>query len=266
MSQPAVNRRGVLKGALGIAGAAVGVAATATLLGAAPVAALSPGATPSLPPVPGMRGDRRANELWYQFDQVSYFAPSAEMKAAVGAIVAPFGGFSKLYDGYEACRQGGYPQSFLELIEPNRAAFEFVSQAQRQVFDTYYRHDLDGLTFAFQEFGQGTLFDPRRPVGNKVHMMNYTPPQPTHDYHAWQPVFAGFALLDIDRHYWRRVHPLVGIAWELQSIAWPAIDSPDNPHLPRHLVDHITDKWLRRDQDEIDAMFDVFPYPADMGK
>lgn len=42
-----------------------------------------------------------------------------------------------------------------------------LSRNQRAVFDQYYGHDPRGLVFAFQEFGQGTLFDPRRPAARR---------------------------------------------------------------------------------------------------
>ena len=42
-----------------------------------------------LPPVPGMLGDRRANELWYQLDEISLYHPSQEVQDAY-AVLFPF--------------------------------------------------------------------------------------------------------------------------------------------------------------------------------
>ncbi|MEV5799080.1 Tat pathway signal sequence domain protein [Streptomyces collinus] len=263
MSLNTMDRRGALRAALGVAGAA----AAATLIGAAPAEARPGRCHPSLPDVPGMVGDRWANEFWYQYDEMSYYTPSQEMKDAVAAITTPFGGFTKTYDAWAATRQGGrYPRSFLELIQPNKDAFEVLSRNQRAVYDKYYGRDPHGLVFAFQEFGQGVLFDPRRPAGQKIHMMNYTPPEPTHAYHRWHPFLAGFVLLGIEPRWWTHVNRLAGVAWELQSLAQPITDLDHNPHLPRHTVRHITAKWLRRDRAELDAAFDASPFPADLGK
>ncbi|MFF4570657.1 Tat pathway signal sequence domain protein [Streptomyces sp. NPDC001410] len=263
MSLNTLDRRGALRAALGVAGAA----AAATLIGAAPASAAPKRCHPSLPDVPGMVGDRWANEFWYQYDEMSYYTPSQEMKDAVTAITTPFGGFTKTYDAWLATRKSGrYPRSFLELIQPNKDAFEVLSRNQLAVYDQFYGRDPRGLVFAFQEFGQGTLFDPRRPVGQKVHMMNYTPPEPTHAYHRWHPFLAGFVLLGIEPRWWTHVNRLAGAAWELQSLAQPITDHTDNPHLPKHTVRHITAKWLRRDRDELDAAFDISPFPADLGK
>ncbi|MCX5193839.1 Tat pathway signal sequence domain protein [Streptomyces sp. NBC_00249] len=256
-----MDRRSVLRTALGAAGAAAAV----TVIGAGPAAAH--GRRPQLPKVEGLVGDRWASEFWYDYDQMSYYTPSDEMKAAVGAITAPFGGFTKSYDAWAATRKGGrYPRSWMELIEPNRAHFEVLSRCQKAVYDKWYHHDPKGLVFAFQEFGQGTLFDPRRPAGNKVHMMNFTPPDFTHAYHRWHPYLQSFQLLGIDRSFWAHINRLVGAAWELQSLAQPKTDANDNKHLPKHVVNRVTAKWLVRSNDRINKAFDVWPYPVDLSK
>ncbi|MEV0244075.1 Tat pathway signal sequence domain protein [Streptomyces sp. NPDC050674] len=264
MTLNTLDRRSALRAALGVAGAA----ATASLIGATPAEAHGRHPRhPSLSEVPGMVGDRWANEFWYQYDEMSYYTPSQEMKDAVYAIVAPFGGFTKTYDAWVETRKSGrYPRSYMELIRPNKAAFEVISREQIKVYDQFYGRDPRGLLFAFQEYGQGTLFDPRRPDGQKVHMMNYTPPSPTHAYHRWHPFLAGFALLGIKPHYWTHINRLVGVAWELQSLAQPITDRNDNPHLPGRTVRRVTAKWMCRDRAELDKAFDVFPFPADLGK
>ncbi|MYW67591.1 Tat pathway signal sequence domain protein [Streptomyces sp. SID8379] len=265
MSLNTMDRRGALRAALGVAGAA----ATATLIGAAPAQAHGSAGRHhrGLPDVPGLVGDRWANEFWYEYDEMSYYTPTQEMQDAVEAITTPFGGFTKTYDAWVETRKSGrYPRSWYELVKPNKDAFEVLSREQIKVFDKFYGHDPRGLVFAFQEYGQGTLFDPRRPDGQKVHMMNYTPPEPTHAYHRWHPYLASFALLGIEARWWTHINRLAGVAWELQSYALPITDKPDNPHLPRHTVQRITTKWLRRDRAALDRAFDNAPFPADLGK
>lgn len=84
MSLNTMDRRSALRAALGVAGAA----AAASLVGAVPAEAHGRH-HPLLPDVPGMVGDRWANEFWYQYDEISYFTPTQEMKDAVAAIVTP---------------------------------------------------------------------------------------------------------------------------------------------------------------------------------
>ncbi|MFB6814000.1 Tat pathway signal sequence domain protein [Streptomyces sp. NPDC056347] len=261
MPQNTMDRRGVLKAAAGIAGAAAAATVAATL----PAAAHTRPRT-AFPDVPGMVGDRRANEFWYEYDERFYFNPTPELVEAVDTITQPFGGFTKVDIGWAATRSGGrYPRSFLELVAPSRDAFVLLSDAQRDVYREFYGNDPHGLVRAFQDFGQGVLFDPRRSEGNKVHMMNFTPPDFTHAYHRWHPFLAAFRLLDIDVKWWTHINRLAGTAWELQALAQPAIDANDNKRLPGRTVRAVTTKWLHRTPAQLDTAFDTFPYPADMG-
>jgi hypothetical protein len=258
-----MNRRGVLKAAVGVAGAAAAV----TVAGALPAAAHGGPHRRRLPSVPGMVGDRWANEFWYEYDERFYYNPTPDLVEAVDVITQPFGDFTQTDAAWAAARSSGrYPRSFIELIAPNKDAFELLSEAQREVYDEFYGRDPQGLLFAFQEFGQGVLFDPRRPAGNKVHMMNYTPPAFTHAYHRWHPFLAGFQLLNVDKKWWTQINRLAGTAWELQSIGQPVNDANDNKRLSRRTVQGVTRKWARRSSTQIDAAFDSYPYPADMGK
>lgn len=213
-----------------------------------------------------MIGDRRSNEFWYQYDLKFYFTPTEEISAALGQVIRLVGGFDKTWDVWLSHYRGGsYPNSFIEFLTPVKDALAFVSQEQRLVYDEYFgnAHRRDLVT-ALQEFGQGTLYDPRCSDGNKVHMMNFTPPDPTHSYHRWHMFLRAFELLDIDTHWWTEVHRLVGTAWEFQSLAQPRIDANDNPHLPKRTVRRITAKWAARSPEQLDRAFAVFPYPADM--
>ncbi|MFJ1885697.1 MULTISPECIES: Tat pathway signal sequence domain protein [unclassified Streptomyces] len=262
MPQNTMDRRGVLRAAAGIAGAAAAV----TVAGALPASAHGRSRS-EFPEVPGMVGDRRANEFWYEYDERFYFNPTPESVEAVDAIVKPLGGFTKVDSAWAATRSDGrYPRSYLELIRPNRDAFVLLSNAQRDVYREFYGNDPEALVRSFQDFGQGVLFDPRRSAGNKVHMMNFTPPDFTHAYHRWHPFLAGFRLLDIDVKWWTHINRLAGVAWELQSIGQPVIDANDNKRLPRRTVHGVTRKWLHRSPDQLDTAFDTYPYPVDLGK
>jgi hypothetical protein len=42
-----------------------------------------------LPPVPGMLGDRRTNELWYQLDEIALYNPSQKIRDAYAGSSSP---------------------------------------------------------------------------------------------------------------------------------------------------------------------------------
>ena len=76
-----IDRRTVLKASL------AGVGATVLLPGVA--LADDDG---GFPPVPGMLGDRRANEMWFTLDERTFYHPAQEVVDAYGAIGALVGG------------------------------------------------------------------------------------------------------------------------------------------------------------------------------
>jgi hypothetical protein len=247
-----MDRRSLLKaGAAAATGVALAVAGAPTAF-----------ADPGLPPVPGMLGDRRANELWYQLDEIALYHPAQEVTDAYTALGkffqqnAPEG----LYRKWLALSQEpGYPGTYAEFVKPVEQPLRTLSKLQLDNFDRFYRGDEPGLVSAFAFFGQGVLFDPRRAdVESEVHTMDGNPPS---SYHFWHVIQRAQLLLGIDRHRWARIGPMTGFAWALQSIAKPD-HRHVNPPLPREQVQHEARYWLRRTPAELDLDFRSSPYPA----
>lgn len=268
--QPAVpssgtqlQRRQLLRGAVG-AGAATGLA----LVAGAPARAStrdSAGHGPDLPPVPGMHGDRRANELWYVYEQVFAFNPTPEMLAAYAAIGEAAGGSMKdLVDVYlNTRRQNNYPHGFYDLVVPARNAYALLSTLQLDVYRQYYGRNWAALGAAFVAMGEGSLYDPRMPDGLKVHMMNYgSNGEPPESWHTWHAIIRAMTLLDIEPRKWNVVDRFVGMGWTAQSIARPVTDAV-NPPLSRRTAQQVVRQWRDRSPGEVDAAFDAYPYPAD---
>jgi hypothetical protein len=231
--------------------------AGSVLLGGTAVAETAAG----LPPVPGMLGDRRANELWYQLDEISLYHPSQAVQDAY-AVLFPFiqeHAPEGLYEAWRALSlEPGYPRNYAEFVKPVEAPLKTLSTLQLDNFDRFYRHDDEGLTSAFAAFGQGILFDPRRaPDESEVHTMNGNPPN---GYHFWHAIQRAQMLLGIDRHRWTRINPMLGFAWALQSIAKPD-HRHVNPALPREQVHAAARYWLPRSPAQLDRDFRSSPYP-----
>ncbi|AOS62363.1 hypothetical protein [Actinoalloteichus hymeniacidonis] len=243
-----------------------------TALGAAALTGLTAGrsyAQPQaqldgdFPPVPGMRGDRRANEMWYHLDEVTLFNRTPEVEQAYAELYEVFGdGFMQLlFDTWS--RLSGTPDyetEFTEFVTPIRAALQAFSRVQLEILDLYYLPNDPRLVTAFGSFGQGILFDPRRAgVGPQVHMMDG---EETMSYHLWHIFLRAMMMLDIDRARWARLDPLIGYAWALQSLALPDSNAI-NPPLPRETVRGLAGSWLPRSPAELDRSFRSFPYPTD---
>ncbi|HEX6520489.1 MAG TPA: hypothetical protein VF070_10850 [Streptosporangiaceae bacterium] len=212
-----------------------------------------------------MTGDPRANQLWYQLDQVGFFNPSQQFKDAIAAVAKALGnpdvetGMAKLWINTRLA--GTYPESFVSVLAPVRNQLKVLSSTQISVFNEYYGCDPRGLVSAMAGFGQGILYDPRRPVGSRVHMMDGAPPD---GYHAWHAYNRLFAFLGIAPRFWNNFDPVAAFGWAVQSTAKPVADA-HNPPLPAGVVRGLARQWLRMPPDQIDSAFMSFPYPPGIG-
>lgn len=245
-----LDRRNLLR----LGAGAVAVAGTVFVTGTAEAG--------GLPPVPGMLGDRRANELWYRLDEIALYHPAQDVSDAYAALFGYVGQNAPegIYEKWLALSQDpAYPGNYAEFVKPVEQPLRVLSTLQLENFDRFYRGDEDGLARAFADFGQGVLFDPRRaPVESEVHTMNG---DPAPGYHFWHSILRAQMLLDIDRRRWARLDPLLGFAWALQSIAKPD-HRHVNPGLPREQVRALARHWLPRSPAQLDRDFRSFPYPA----
>ncbi|MBE1533905.1 hypothetical protein [Actinomadura algeriensis] len=237
--------------------AGAGAAVVLGALDAAPAGAAPRG--PGLPPVPGMLGDRRANELWYQFDLATWHEASQEFKDAWAAVKTHVGTddaeMAMVRAWMDDMRSPDYPNAYVELLAPVREHLRVISNVQLAVFDRYYRRDRRGLASAFADFGQGVLYDPRI---DGVHSMNGEPAPA--GYHIWHAVLRGQMFLGIDVREWAAIDRMVGLGWALQSIAKPSQTEP-NPPLPKRVVRRESRRWLRMSTAELDRAFLSQPYP-----
>ncbi|MGA6158694.1 hypothetical protein ACPEIC_35700 [Stenotrophomonas sp. NPDC087984] len=191
-----------------------------------------------------MLGDRVANELWYRFDEVTYFQQSPEIKAAYEGISKHVGGnpLKGVRDAWiQLSGSSGYPASYAAYLRPVRDALQVLSSAQIGVFKAYYGKNPHGVFEAMSYFAQGVLFDPRRaPVQSEVHTMDGDPPL---SYHTWHAFCYANVLLGIDRRFWSAFIPLNGFAWGLQLRAQPDTRKV-NPPQPRRVVAQMAASWL----------------------
>ncbi|MFI2415429.1 hypothetical protein [Streptomyces sp. NPDC018947] len=244
------GRRRALRGGLALAGAA-GLALSAP--GTLARAAASRRDGHGLPPVPGMLGDRLANEFWFQFDEATYFRQTPQLADAYATIAAHVGGnpLTGVRDAWvRTGTASGYPETYATFLRPVREPLRVISRTQVRVFRTYYGHRRDRILAAMSDFAQGVLFDPRRaPVQSEVHTMDGDPPLAYHTWHAYQ---LASVLFDIDRRFWTAMIPVNGFSWALQLIAAPSTRTV-NPALPRETVARVAASWLPRGVRRVDA-------------
>ncbi|MGS2586148.1 hypothetical protein [Streptomyces hebeiensis] len=257
MPTPEISRRTALRFS-----AVAALSAGATVTSAVPAHAGKRRPGDELPEVPGMHGDRRANEMWYRFDDVTNFKASPELMEAYTAIAGHLGGdveSAPLRIWREMSAHPDYPYNFVERFRPLVGPLTLISRTQLGCFDRYYPRHGSGLVRAFSYFGQGVLFDPRRAdVKSEVHAMNGAVPR---GYHVWHVYIRAMTLLGVDRERWAAIASLNAFAWALQSVARPDLRAV-NPPLPAGTVARLAAGWLPRDAGRLDSDFQSFPYPA----
>jgi hypothetical protein len=236
----------------------------ASLAGTAAV--LLPGvatADDELAPVPGMLGDRRANEMWYQFDERAFYHPSQEIIDAYGVIGARVGGDNFVF-GFrdrwlELSALPEYPRNYTAFVAPLKPQLTLLSRLELDSFDRFYAPSGPRFVEAFSFFGQGVLFDPRRAdVQDEVHTMGDFP-----FYHGWHAYLRAMMFLNISCDRWARIDPVIAFAWAVQSTAKPSTRVV-NPPLPRETIARLAASWLPRSPDRLDHDFRSTPYPVDL--
>lgn len=279
------DRRTFLGTSAAVLGTSAAAAASASLLGVAGPASAStqhrpglphvpaaPGITclpdppVHLPPIPGMLGNRRANEMWYQMDQKTLYAPVPGIVPAYLAIntyAAKYGGvdIGPLVVWLMTYKANGYPQSFRKWATPIRKPIAFISNVLLSNFDDYYSLCSPNLVNAFAWFGEGVLFDPRRiKKGDPVHTMDSYPPIP---YPVWYAYARAMMVLGISPTQWEYLAKLIGYACAVQIIAHPS-QKHVNPPLKPWLIRQMADVMLSLDISELDRYFADFPYPPNL--
>jgi hypothetical protein len=243
-----IDRRTLLKlSAAGIAGAAL------------PPATAFAGT--EFPPVPGMLGDRRANEMWYQFDEIAFYNAAPDVLEAYRVLGEHVGG-PNFVDGFwdvwlKMSALPEYPRNYTDFLAPVKPQLELLSRLQLSSFDKFYTPNSPGFIEAFSYFGQGVLFDPRRAaIEQEVHTM-----YPITGYHGWHAYLRAMMLLGISRDRWARINPVIGFAWAVQSVAKPSTHVV-SPALPQATVSKLALSWLPRPSQRLDQDFRSTPYPA----
>ncbi|WP_329390040.1 hypothetical protein [Streptomyces sp. NBC_01716] len=250
---PARGRRRILRTALGV-GAAGALGAAGTL----PAAAAAAGrGGDGLPPVPGMLGDRRANEFWYLLDEATLHHPTQEFTEAFQALIAVLGtgwDVTLLRTWLGMVNSPDYPRDFTDWATPLKEPLSVISRVQLEVIDAVYRRHDHRLAQAFGWFGQGVLFDPRT---GKPHVMTGDPPG---GYPVWHVTLRAMMFLGISPGRWAEIAPLNAFGCAVQLTADPDQQNV-NPPLPRATIRKLAAHWLPRDPARLDVDFQSFPYP-----
>lgn len=204
----------------------------------------------------------RAIEFWFEFDLAynpGFGQVSQEVLRAYTAVRGP--DFARARWREHRLR-GTYPEGFIRDMTPMKDALLFLADGQLEIIDRHFGGDGAAERVAFEDFGQGVLFNDRRPPGEKIHKMDVGgPDNPPIGYHRWHAFNRAVVVVGGDAERWLTVDRHVGLAWAIQSEARPEEDNPHNPGLSAERLAVLREQWTKMTADELDDAFDHDPFP-----
>src|SRR6266404_8306319 len=144
--------------------------------------------------------------FWFEFDQATQGDPD------FGALIRSAGGFGVQSDYRQTRTAGIYPAAFRQKFLPKREDWKSIAKLQTDMISSLLDNDWPNIQAAFEDFGQGKLFDndPRRDDGNRIHMMDGQLGTQLVGYHRWHAAIRVIQLLDIgDNEWWENLNRLL---------------------------------------------------------
>ncbi|MEJ0037748.1 MAG: hypothetical protein WDO68_17020 [Gammaproteobacteria bacterium] len=204
----------------------------------------------------------RGMNFWFDFDQQTLWSRIPELQAAFGEIFSKIPGpaLTNIVDLFRGTVSAGtYPQAFADTVKTAANGFLKCAEIQLRVIDQHFPGDRDSVRLAFEDFGQGVLYDPRRAANpmyrtHIIHMMDGSPSDWV-GFHRWHAFIRAQIACGAPSDRWLHLLRCVALAWSIQTEADPKVDQPGNAGLsPARLAAHRA-FWDRATEDDIDSAF-----------
>jgi hypothetical protein len=213
----------------------------------------------------------QAIDFWFTFDDTFKDHTPPEVLQLYSRLFATGGGIDRFWLLWKKHRKAGtYPAGFRTEVAPFADDLKNLAARQLEVMDPFWHGDSVALRTAFEDFGQGILYDakldatgnPRRPAQDRVHQMDGDSGIGMVGYHRWHTITRASLEDGAERGRWLEIDYFIGLAWAIQSEAKPVASRPNNPGLPATRIDQLRTKWLALSESQLDDAFTSFPYPA----
>lgn len=206
----------------------------------------------------------KGRDFWYDFDDQTLWGRTPEVSDAIRNAYLDHGLTSdSVADLLRASfSRPDHPQPFIDQVVVGTDGFLALANIQLSIVDAHLT-DSDAVRSAFEDFGQGVLFDDRtpRPPSRHVHMMDGTPDTWV-GWQRWHGFMRAASLLGADANRWLHLNRALGLAWAIQTEADPEIDNPDNPGLPDERLDLLRTAWMSLTIEQLDWAFATHRFRA----
>ena len=182
--------------------------------------------------------------FWYEFDNFFLWDERQDVLNAFGNIS----------DLDRICKEhkinGTYPIDFINEVKQDDeriTSIIFLAQKQLDIIVKNFGNDIKCEQRAFEDFGQGILYDDRqpRPVNNRIHMMD----EGQFGFYRWHTFVRTAVLLDYKPGRWLDVDRHIGLACAIHSKQQPRQSvndgkNPNNPKIHPIILDKLRSFWL----------------------
>jgi hypothetical protein len=196
------------------------------------------------------------SNFWYEFDNFFLWDERQDVLNAFGDI----SDLDRIFKEHKI--NGTYPLDFINEVKQDEQRVNsvvFLGQKQLDIINKIFGNDIESEQRAFEDFGQGLLYDDRspRPVNNRVHMMD----EGQFGFYRWHTFIRTAVLLNQDPQGWLHVDRHVGLACAIDSIQHPSQstndgNNPNNSEISTEMLDKLRSSWLHLSFEELDCEFD----------
>jgi hypothetical protein len=202
-----------------------------------------------------------ANNFWYEFDNTFFWRIEDKVNDAMGKTRD----LETLYTEYR--RNGTYPEAYISKVKKDvdlTNSVLFLTDKQLEIIIRYFMDDLHSQQRAFEDFGQGVLYDDRLPrfKDRRIHMMD----ENHRGYRSWHIFNRTAVLLNTANNtkilnQWLHIDQHVGLASAIHSKQRPnqsdsAGRNPNNPEIDQNILNDLRNTWLSKTFDQLDESFD----------
>jgi hypothetical protein len=140
----------------------------------------------------------KALDFWFKYDEFFFFHAQDTIQQAI-RTVAPYGRLLNLF--YYHSSRGTMNTEFKNELQGVKDSIKLLADNSKQIFDEFFKDDVQLEQSAFELYAQGLLFDdkldengmPRRSEGEKIHIMD----SDVTGYVAWHAFVRAVGLLDL---------------------------------------------------------------------
>lgn len=219
-----------------------------------------------------------AMDFWIEFNNHFLWFSTPELKQTMGPLFAN-GEMYTYFQLQNALENGQFPKSFANYAEQYRDNLATIFNDQDQILNKYFGDSTMNQQRAFEDFGQGTLYDVRREKKDPfnfwpVHSMDadYANNQPPVGYYSWYSFLRAYTVLNnITDGKWLTLATHIALGAAVQNNMKPkgieggVKENPNNPPIGSDVLEEFRNKYLPMNFEALDQAFisddDLGPRP-----